>query len=102
MEIKNPTEIIRVHIWVKGRVQNVGFRAHVEYHALQIGVLGWVRNVDKNSVETVAEGTRAQIERFIEIVKQGPNVSRIDEAIVEYEEPLGELSGFTVKKAFYN
>ena len=102
METKNPTEIIRVHIWVKGRVQNVGFRAHVEYHALQIGVLGWVRNVDKNSVETVAEGTRAQVERFIEIVKQGPNVSRIDEARVEYEEPLGELSGFTVKKAFYN
>lgn len=101
METKNPTEIIRVHIWVKGRVQNVGFRAHVEYHALQIGVLGWVRNVDKNSVETVAEGTRAQVERFIEIVKQGPSVSRIDEARVEYEEPLGELTGFTVKKAFY-
>lgn len=101
METKNPTEIIRVHIWVKGRVQNVGFRAHVEYHALQIGVFGWVRNVDKDSVETVAEGTRAQVERFIEIVKQGPNVSRVDEARVEYEKPLGELTGFSVKKAFY-
>jgi hypothetical protein len=35
----------RVHIWVKGRVQGVGFRSHVEYNALQIGVLGWVRNL---------------------------------------------------------
>lgn len=102
MEIKNPTEMIRVHIWVKGRVQNVGFRAHVEYHALQIGVLGWVRNVDNDGVETVAEGTRAQVERFIEIVKQGPHLSRVDEAKIEYEEPLGELTGFTVKKAFYS
>ena len=95
----NPNEIVRVHIWVKGRVQNVGFRAHVEFHALQIGVLGWVRNVGRNMVETVAEGTRTQVDRFIEMVKKGPNHSRVDEAKVEYEEALGELTGFTVKRA---
>ncbi|NJN80224.1 MAG: acylphosphatase [Anaerolineales bacterium] len=98
----NPNEIVRVHMWLKGRVQGVGFRAHVEYHALQIGVFGWVRNVDKNGVETVAEGTRQKIERFVEIVKKGPNLARVDEAKLEYEEPLGELTGFSVKKAFYS
>jgi acylphosphatase len=86
-----------VHIWVKGRVQNVGFRAHVEYHALQIGVLGWVRNIGRDAVETVAEGTRKQIDQFIEIVKAGPSVSRVDEARVEYEPTTGHLSGFSVK-----
>lgn len=101
METKNPNEIIRAHIWVKGRVQNVGFRAHVEFHALQIGVLGWVRNVDKDGVETVAEGTREKVERLVELVKKGPNLAHVDEAKVEYEEPLGELTGFSVKKALY-
>lgn len=101
MENKKPNEIVRVHIIVKGRVQNVGFRAHVEYHALQLGVLGWVRNVDKDRVETVAEGSREKIERFVELVKKGPSMARVDEATVEYEEPLGELTGFHVKKAFY-
>ena len=93
----NPNEIIRVHIWVKGRVQAVGFRAHVEYNALQIGVWGWVRNIGRNTVETVAEGTREQIDEFIEMVKTGPLNSRVDEARVEYETPTGHLSGFSVK-----
>jgi len=78
-------------------VQAVGFRAHVEYHALQIGVLGWVRNIGYNTVETVAEGTREQIDQFIEMVKAGPSASRVDEARVEYETPTGRLDGFSVK-----
>ena len=97
----NPNEIsnetIRVHIWVKGRVQAVGFRAHVEYHSLQIGVLGWVRNLNHDTVETVAEGTREQIDQFIEMVKTGPRSSRVDEAIIEYEPTTGHLNGFSVK-----
>lgn len=95
---KNP-EVIRAHIWVKGRVQNVGFRAHVEYHALEIGVLGWVRNIGSDIVETVAEGTRMQVDQFIEMVKQGPRASRIDQARVEYEPTTGQLSGFDVKRS---
>lgn len=95
----NPNEVMRVHIWVSGRVQNVGFRAHVEYHALEIGVLGWVRNIGSDTVETVAEGTRAQIAEFIEMVKKGPRSSRIDQARVEFEPSTGHLTGFDVKRS---
>jgi acylphosphatase len=93
----NPNEMIRVHIWVKGRVQGVAFRAHVEYNALQVDVLGWVRNVGWNIVETVAEGKRGNIEQFIEIVKQGPRAAHVDESRVEYETFTGEFTGFDVK-----
>ena len=89
----------RVHIWVKGRVQGVGFRSHVEYNALQIGVLGWVRNLGNDTVETVAEGTKFQIDEFIQMVKQGPRVARVDDPRVEYEETTGMLEGFTVKRS---
>lgn len=93
----NPNEMIRAHIWVKGRVQGVGFRAHVEYYALQIEVSGWVRNIGWDTVETVAEGTREQIDQFIEMVKTGPRASRVDEARVE-EETVEGLEGFMVKR----
>ncbi len=93
----NPGRIIRAHIWVKGRVQGVGFRAHVEYHALEIDVMGWVRNVGWDTVEAVAEGTPQQIDQFIEMVKTGPRASRVDETRIEYETPTGHLNGFTVK-----
>lgn len=96
---KNPSEMVRAHIWVQGRVQGVGFRAHVEYFANQIGVKGWTRNVGLDTVETVVEGSRAQIEKFIEVVKQGPRSSRVDESRVEWEDVTGEFPDFNVRRS---
>lgn len=96
----NPNNVVRVHIWVKGRVQGVGFRAHVEYFAKQIGgITGWVRNVGYDTVEAVAEGSREYIERFIEAMKQGPRMSRVDETKIEWETSNGEYNQFGVKKS---
>ena len=94
------TKIVRAHVWVKGRVQAVGFRAHVEYAARQIGALtGWVRNVGYDTVEAVAEGERDKVDRFIEMMKQGPRASRVDESKVEWEESTGEFQEFGVKRS---
>ncbi len=90
---------VRAHIWVKGRVQGVGFRAHVEYEAQQIGVAGWVRNVGWDTVEAVAEGERKQVERFIEMMKQGPRMARVDESKVEWEDVTREFVGFGVRRS---
>lgn len=83
-------DIVRAHVWVKGRVQGVGFRAYVEYSARQAGVTGWVRNVGYDTVEAVAEGERAKVEQFIEWIKQGPRASRVEESKVEWEDARGE------------
>lgn len=99
-EPTSESNIVRAHIWVKGRVQGVGFRAHVEYRARQIGGLsGWVRNVGYDTVEAIAEGERENVERLIEEMKQGPRGSRVDESKVEWEKPTGELDRFGVKRS---
>jgi acylphosphatase len=91
---------VRAHIWVKGRVQGVGFRAHVEYGARRIGGLtGWVRNVGYDTVEAVAEGQREAVERLIHIMKDGPRGSRVDESNVEWEEPAGEFMQFGMRRS---
>ena len=93
-------DIVRAHVWVKGRVQGVGFRAHVEYGARQIGGLtGWVRNVGWKTVEAIAEGERENVERFIEMMKAGPSVSRVDESKVEWDDVTGEFREFGVKRS---
>ena len=99
METKNTRANARAHVWVKGRVQGVGFRAHVEYEAREIGVAGWVRNVGYDTVEAVAEGERNKVERFIEMMKQGPRMSRVDESKVEWENPTGEFVEFGVRRS---
>ena len=91
---------VRAHVWVKGRVQGVGFRAHVEYSARQMGGLtGWVRNVGDDAVEAIAEGERATVERFIQMMKDGPRGSRVDESKVEWENPTGEFTQFGVRRS---
>ncbi len=91
--------IQRVHVWVKGRVQGVGFRAHVQYSARQIGVTGWVRNVGYDIVEAIAEGERGKLDRFVEAVKTGPGGARVDESNVEWQNPTGEYADFQLRRS---
>jgi acylphosphatase len=97
MTIPGRIDQARVHIWVSGRVQGVGFRAFVLQSGPLFGLSGWVHNIGYDQVETVAEGPRAVLERFIEVVKTGPRASRVDEARVEWETPTGEFDGFQVR-----
>ena len=97
MTIPGRIDQARVHIWVSGRVQGVGFRAFVLQSGPFFGLTGWVHNLGYDQVETVAEGPREVLERFIEVVKTGPRASRVDEAHVEWETPTGEFDGFQVR-----
>lgn len=90
-------DVVRVHVWVQGRVQAVGFRAFVQQNALQIGVTGWVRNSGYDTVEAVAEGPQGQIDSFLQMIKRGPTISRIDESREEWEQATGEFEAFQVK-----
>jgi len=94
-----PTDAARLHIRVKGRVQGVGFRAHVDYNARQLGVTGWVRNVGYDVVEAVAEGERQKLGRLEQAIKAGPPGSHVDEATVEWLDPTAEFQDFIVRRS---
>ena len=91
------TDLARVHIWVTGRVQGVGFRAFVLQAGSLFDLVGWVHNLGYDEVETVAEGPRTILERFIEVVKSGPRAARVETARVEWETPTGEFHRFDIK-----
>lgn len=97
MDKATPNE--RLHLWVTGRVQGVGFRAFVARAASNLGLTGWVRNVGYDQVETVAEGQRADLEEFALIVGAGPRASRVDESRVEWLAASSEFSNFSVRSS---
>jgi acylphosphatase len=39
-----------------GNVQGIGFRAHVKKKASELGITGWVKNMDDGSVKAVFSG----------------------------------------------
>lgn len=85
------------HIRVWGRVQGVGFRAFVAQQADRLGVTGWVRNVGYDQVEVRAEGHKETLKAFLEIVKEGPSVSRVERHEVEWGEFEEKFSKFQVR-----
>ena len=92
----DPNEVVRAHVWVTGRVQNVGFRAFVQQSGAMLRLTGWVRNVGYDQVETVAEGPRQTVEKFVLVVRTGPRAAQVDEARLEWEAPTGEFRDFGV------
>ena len=87
----------RIHLFVSGKVQGVGFRAYVQQTANKLGLCGWVRNVGYSQVETVAEGNRVVLKRFVEAVRSGPRMGRVDEFDLKWEDPLGDFKHFDIR-----
>lgn len=56
--------------WVYGRVQGVGFRYTTQHEAQRLGVSGYAKNMDDGSVEVVACGDAAQVEKLIKWLKR--------------------------------
>jgi len=91
------SDTVRIHIWVTGHVQGVGFRSFVQQSGVQLNLTGWVRNVGYDTLETLAEGPRDRLEKFAEAVKCGPRAGRVDEARIDWETARGGFSNFSVK-----
>ncbi len=78
-------------ITVKGRVQGVGFRQFTVSAAERFNIKGTVRNLPNGNVESIAVGSLENIKKFIELLKKGPSLSRVDS--LEIEE-LTEIPNF--------
>jgi acylphosphatase len=66
------------HAVFRGRVQGVGFRAHVEDAAARTLVGGWVRNRRDGTVEAVFAGDAKAVENTIAACRKGSHAARID------------------------
>lgn len=93
-----PPESARLHAIVEGSVQGVGFRAFVFEQAIRLNLKGWVRNQWSGKVEVLAEGPHATLEKFLELLHQGPRLSRVDKIEIEWLEAKNEFSDFFVAK----
>lgn len=77
-------------------MQGVGFRAFVERGARDIGVTGWVRNLDDGRVEAYAVGTHEQLDDLAALLYQGPQLSEV-RGLEQIEAEMQQLSSFLTK-----
>jgi len=78
--------IIR-RIVVRGRVQQVGYRAWTQHTAVRHGLGGWVRNRTDGSVEALLVGSETAVQIMIEACWRGPAAASVDALDVHEAEP---------------
>ena len=89
----------RLHAFVSGRVQGVGFRYHVltEIQTRCPNVCGKVRNIVDGRVEVIAEGSEDDLHIILNILRDGPRWSVVENVHEQWGEPRGDLgTGFDV------
>jgi acylphosphatase len=86
----------RIHVFISGLVQGVGFRFFVYQYGINLNLRGWVRNRYNGQVEVMAEGRNDILDAFIEKIKEGPQMAHVDDIEVEWYKPTNELPEFTI------
>ena len=72
----------KIHVFISGIVQGVGFRYFLRTHAKNMRISGWARNTG-NMVEALFHGSDDSIEKILELCRQGPPSSSVKEIRVE-------------------
>jgi len=88
----------RASIFVRGRVQGVGFRWWTRARSLELGLVGFARNMADGRVEICAQGAPEAIERLRQLIEEEPSTTRrpghIQACAVQRGELRQGLSGF--------
>ena len=87
----------RAHAFYSGRVQGIGFRYTAQNIAENLGVYGWVKNLEDGRVEIVAEGEEKNLKEFLDKILKGPLGRYIKDMELSWETPTSEFNDFDVR-----
>lgn len=83
---------------VKGLVQGVSYRRHTQRIANDLGVKGWVRNLDNGAVEACLEGDPKAVDTLIAWCAFGPPKSKVEEVLTTNGRLMGTHNGFSIRQ----
>ena len=84
-------------ITVIGKVQGVWFRKYTREAALSYGIKGFVENSDDGSVYVEAEGSAEMLDRFLEWLRRGSPLSRVEKVVHSEAIPV-DFSSFEIRR----
>ncbi|MFL5321572.1 MAG: acylphosphatase [Myxococcaceae bacterium] len=88
----------RVSLRITGKVQGVFFRESTKTKARELGLSGWVKNLDDGSVQALAQGETDKIDELIQWAHRGPPAARVTDVSVEDRPPASDLGPFVVER----
>ena len=86
---------IRKHMIFSGEVQGVGFRYRAFVYDQELGLTGWVINLDDGRVEMEVQGERKQLSHLTDRLRESRWIRILD--IEEQSIPVIKERGFQIR-----
>jgi acylphosphatase len=86
---------VQIHVYYSGIVQGVGFRYTTQCFAVNLGLVGWVKNLSDGRVEMIAVGEQKQISELLQQV-ESRFLGSLDDTDVTYDEFPATFKDFSV------
>ena len=74
-----------VRLYIKGIVQGIFFRMFIKENAERYDVKGFVRNLEDGRIEVFLEGDTNNVDKMVELCKQGPKHAQIKNVEIKPE-----------------
>ena len=87
----------RIHLIIHGKVHGVFYRDNTQKKASELGLKGFVKNLEDRTVEVIAEGSQEKLNELIEFCKNNPGYSNVDKVDVKEEKATDEFKSFKVR-----
>jgi len=72
------------------------YRDFAKRKARALNIKGCVENRDDGAVHIVAQGSKEDLERFVEYLHKGPFGSRVADVSISWREPIQNYERFTI------
>lgn len=89
-------DLVRYFGTATGRVQGVGFRMFVQQNALELGITGWVKNMEDGTVTMEVQGTQDAIDRLEAIIREGNYFIKVQSFGLEVREVIAMERRFDI------
>ncbi|MGC9031521.1 MAG: tRNA pseudouridine(55) synthase TruB [Minisyncoccia bacterium] len=94
-DLKN--NFLELEILISGRVQRVGFRAFSKILAFRYKIFGFSENLSDGKVRILAQGGIENLNNFLEEIKKGTPLSKIEDTFVKILKPKIIFNEFKIK-----
>lgn len=82
---------------IYGKVQGVGYRYFTEKIAKNLNIFGYVKNLEDGTVEVVAQGKEEDLQKFIEQLKIGPFLAKVEKIDIIFKKPTDIYLYFEIR-----
>ena len=84
-----------IRVYITGNIQGIYFRSFIKENAEKYNVKGFVRNLEDGRVEVFLEGNYEDVNKMIEVCKEGPKNAQVRDVQTK-QEKLQDFKNFKV------